>query len=988
MKRVFLIILLALPFTAHAQTWAELDSIGFYHYQYGRYKSAVDNWKLALTKAETDFGTESEQYATTLHAIGSVYMEAGRYDIALKYLLPALEVKEKVYGKESESYANTLNNLGSTTTYMGNYLEAEKYILEAKAIRQKLFGTESGDYSVSLNNLAYLYQMMSRYEDAEKLFIESIRIKEKTDGIKSEDYAQGVNNLGYLYQVMSRYSEAERLYLESAKIRKELLTDKHPDYAMSLSNLGVLYDELGSFDKSILLFEEAKAIIEGVFPKTHPDYGMVVNNLAAAYSGIHNYPMAEQYYLESVDIYRKTVGEKNPYYAMALSNLATLYNDQNKHSEAIAIYKKALPILDSTVGNQNPRYADMLVKLGVCYHELRMLPQADSCYSEALTIKIAAFGDTHHELAPLKNSMAGLYWNMNDIKKAREFFLNSVETFYSQLESQSTFLSETEMSKFLHENGYFIKSFYSFCHYNYQKDPTLISEMNKLYSAVNGKLLKNVNQLKLKIAQSTDSTLVNKYNEWHALKKNINKELSLPPKFRNEFVGDWEKKCVDLEKDLIRSSSSFQTNLKSKEKDWKEVQGQLKPDEAVIEFVSFSLNNGYDWVDSVMYSAIVIRPGDPQPLYVPLFEESHLEGLMTGDTIRTFANLLYTHAQVRNVEHHDIGYGDSLYKLIWKPLESYLTNVKHIYYSPSADLHTISHNAIPISDDQVLSDRFHLDRITSDHEFNSGLNETFQLSSINMFGGLVYDIDTTTLGKEKNKRTKVSNEFYSEDTDGSRGGSWNYLPGAKKEVESINEFLKKNKVKTVAYYGMEGREELIKKYDSKNCPSILHFSTHGFFFPDPGSTEKHTNNDHVFTTANNPLFRSGLILSGGNYVWKGNKPIDGVEDGILTAYEVSNLYLPSTKLVVMSACETGLGDIKRSEGVYGLQRAFKMAGVEYIIVTLWQVLDKETSEFMILFYQNLLTQKSIPLAFNATQNEMKNRYRDEPYKWAGFVLIK
>ncbi len=137
------------------------------------------------------------------------------------------------------------------------------------------------------------------------------------------------------------------------------------------------------------------------------------------------------------------------------------------------------------------------------------------------------------------------------------------------------------------------------------------------------------------------------------------------------------------------------------------------------------------------------------------------------------------------------------------------------------------------------------------------------------------------------------------------------------------------------------------------------------------------------------MIRSGLILAGGNHVWQGKPAISGMEDGILTAYEISQMNLSNTELVVLSACETGLGDIKGNEGVYGLQRAFKIAGVKYLIMSLWKVDDRATKDFMITFYQHWLEDKmTIPDAFRQTQKEMKAKVYGDPHKWAGFVLLE
>ncbi|RLD63697.1 MAG: CHAT domain-containing protein [Bacteroidetes bacterium] len=179
-------------------------------------------------------------------------------------------------------------------------------------------------------------------------------------------------------------------------------------------------------------------------------------------------------------------------------------------------------------------------------------------------------------------------------------------------------------------------------------------------------------------------------------------------------------------------------------------------------------------------------------------------------------------------------------------------------------------------------------------------------------------------------------------------------------------------------------------------------ATHGFFYPDPKEVQLEdsvieTETEIVFRGGSrgfgvnsfvensNPLMRSGLVFAGANDVWS-RQESDSTDDGVLTAQEVAHIDMRKTKLVVMSACETGLGDIKGSEGVYGLQRAFKMAGVDYMIMSLWQVPDKETEEFMTKFYKKLMKSNDIKQAFNETQKEMRTKY--DPYFWAAFVLIE
>lgn len=177
-------------------------------------------------------------------------------------------------------------------------------------------------------------------------------------------------------------------------------------------------------------------------------------------------------------------------------------------------------------------------------------------------------------------------------------------------------------------------------------------------------------------------------------------------------------------------------------------------------------------------------------------------------------------------------------------------------------------------------------------------------------------------------------------------------------------------------------------------PRILHIATHGYFFPDPkpsaaGFETSPTVDEPVFKRSEHPMIRSGLLLAGANHAWVTGKPLrPGLEDGVLTAYEISQMDLSKTELVVLSACETGLGDIQGNEGVYGLQRAFKIAGAKYLVMSLWQVPDFQTQELMTVFYQKWLTENMpIPDAFQAAQQLMRKKY-EHPYFWAGFVLVE
>ena len=181
--------------------------------------------------------------------------------------------------------------------------------------------------------------------------------------------------------------------------------------------------------------------------------------------------------------------------------------------------------------------------------------------------------------------------------------------------------------------------------------------------------------------------------------------------------------------------------------------------------------------------------------------------------------------------------------------------------------------------------------------------------------------------------------------------------------------------------------------EGDKSPTILHIATHGFFAPDPKREQKMDfqmlfGQPNRYSLADDPLLRSGLLMAGCNDAWTGKAVLPGEEDGVLTAMEVSNMNLYKTKLVVLSACETGLGDVKGREGVFGLQRAFRMAGVQYMLLSLWRIPDEETKEYMDLFYGSLVKANDITKAYHTAQDTMRERYPTEPEKWAGMVLVE
>ncbi|MFI5140370.1 MAG: CHAT domain-containing protein [Sphingobacteriales bacterium] len=331
---------------------------------------------------------------------------------------------------------------------------------------------------------------------------------------------------------------------------------------------------------------------------------------------------------------------------------------------------------------------------------------------------------------------------------------------------------------------------------------------------------------------------------------------------------------------------------------------------------------------------------------------------------------------------------DTLYDLVWRPMQPFLKGIKKVAISPAGLLNRIAFSALPSGNYKYLLDEYQIRQYGSSGEIAEQKNNNDRPKSGNnavLYGGILFD-QTDTKNTSKNLIAVTSSSLPYEVKRSISGRKWGPLPGTLKEVRDINKLLLDSHFSTKVITSSDATEESLKQL-SGHSPQILHLATHGFFLPDVAGKPGNLRNENgQLTFADNPLFRSGIIMAGANRVWCGGLAIEGKDDGILTAYEISNIDLSNTDLVVLSACETALGDIKGTEGVFGLQRAFKFAGVKEMLLSLWDIPDKQTSELMELFYANKLKGMPSYQALNFAQQIMRKKYA--PYYWAAFELIE
>jgi CHAT domain-containing protein len=485
-------------------------------------------------------------------------------------------------------------------------------------------------------------------------------------------------------------------------------------------------------------------------------------------------------------------------------------------------------------------------------------------------------------------------------------------------------------------------------------------------------LLESNSIFKKHIYETNNQLFIKLYEDLKSLRK-YNAKLTSEGSENIELISKLQHQTDSLDQLLSRKMSDYADYKKDYSLTWKDIQSNLNSNEAAIEFERYY--NDSD--SSYQYMAMLVKPADKYPQLVKLCTENELKQYSPQAD-------LY-----------------SLYDLVWKPLLPSLTNVKTIYYSPSGLLNNIPFQALYKKENgqiEYVMDKFTLYQLTSTRYLALDLKKKEQEPiepSIALFGGINYNDFPNAKVDTINYQSSEAASVFNRELDSTRTGA-SFLPGTKKEVETISDVLNAKQWQVAIFEGKNATENKIKSLSGKSSKAILHIATHGFAYPDKEEKRKDLafsmmRGNDKYKASDNPMIRSGLLFGGANMTWqgKGDSLLNTTnEDGVLTAYELSQLDLSKTKLAVLSACETGKGAIQCSEGTFGLKRALKLAGVDNMIVSLWKVPDDATMEMMTLFYTELANTKKPVSSFETAQKAMRIKYPNEPEKWAGFVFVR
>ena len=1005
----------------------------------GDFKQARLFYLEAIEHAKLTLGEDHLDYGSRINALAKVYEINGQYEDAMQLYNEAVLNAEKSVGKEHPEYIWRLFDLGRFFSVIDQYQNALTIYLNVYENLKKTTNEENPEYNVFLSDLGELYLKMDKQDKAYGLILEALENTLKHQGKEHYSYVYISTILADYYENTGDNDKAFQICKELKQYIEQNYEKGHLNHISILDRLSTLHENIGDYNQSLLYLEESLRFQENIC-KNCLDYYKILQRLSLLFIKLGQNEKALSILYECQDYIIKNFPDDPPILLRDIMNsIAWVYRNSGKFDEAEKKFKEVLYYIGNKLGEDHMDYGIALNNLGAFYKHTGQLDNSLYALLEALKNIEISVGTKHIEYGTATGNISEVYFLKGDLIKSKEYNQLQIENYQSQLPKSHEFYNwAIVMGSLINEgfgnldlalNSYkevknniinVLNESFNFMSENQKESfrikslPEIeiiqsffIRNLNELsYSAAieaydievstKGIILESSVQTRQAIISSGDETAIEKFEEWLQLRNILAQQYSKPLTVRRSDTSELEEKSEKTEAELSRISAAFRKGTALTNTSWKDVQSALQPNEVAVEFAAFNYYNNRKWTDSVLYVALVLRKEDKHPHLIPLFEQKQLDSLLTrnGGNDAGFVTSLYRGLTQVTLES-DKNIGKSLYELIWKPIEKYVNKGSVVYFTPAGSLHQISFAALPIDENSVLLDQYQLRQLSTTAKLvHSHKDDVLTPSSMVFFGGIEYNAtqeerlaQAETLQLKDNFSRALHQEL-------DRGNEdWNYLPGTLDEVNNIARIASDFKIPTKTFSNKEAQEERVKQMVDNQAPDVLHIATHGFFFPDPKQKKPDNfeivpKNENVFQTQNNPLNRSGLLFTGANYTWRGGQLYEGIEDGILTANEVSHLNLDKTRLVVLSACETGLGDIKGSEGVFGLQRAFKMAGVDYLIMSLWKVPDKETAEFMQKFYLNWFSGESIWKAFNDAQNFMKLQYPNEPYKWAAFVLVR
>jgi CHAT domain-containing protein len=929
------IFLLSVTHSVQAQKW--LDEVGKIVKKEGGKQAAVST--LALDSVDFQFAI-------------SVNENAGFFD-----------VKQK---KEGE--AKTMNFLfGSETTktpidiardkiktgigfYDGiwkNYKLAEMYFDSARMYLEAQSLTNEIMYLRALSNLGLVNLTQAKNAKANEYLIQTLEMSEKSLGKTSAAYIANLNNFAKLHQGLGNYNEAEIEFNEAIALNEKLFGDGMQK-AILLNNKAMLLQTVGRYGEAADLMKAAMTASSKGPKKTFSqsfDNRKFQANLAFIYQLSGKFTEAETQFLEIKKVFEARKQTGNAEYAGLLNQMGILYIQMGKPEKVEELLKKSKAVYKERFTEDNIYYAKVTNDLGNFYRMNARYEDAEKQLNKALNIRETLLGIKHPDYVRTQENLAILYWKTNKLEQAYMTYREVMDKTIEFINLYFPPMSEAEKTSYWDITAPRFQRFYSFALEASTSMDYVAQDFYDYQMATKALLLNSTSKVKESILKSNNEALIKDYLSWLDQKEQLARLYTLSKeelKQQKINLGELERTANATEKSLSEKSTEFSQGYSTQKTSYKQILGLLNDTEAVVDIIRVR-GFAQDFTTDSKYVALVLKKGSEMPKLVVMDNGADLE--------KKYAKF-YRNAVQQKVTD------DYSYEQYWSKIEKELIGKKLVFISPDGVYNQINLNTLKRPDEDYVINRYDLVIIGNSKD----------LIALKARKTVVPKKNAFLLGFPDYGTTEVP-----------------ALPGTKVEIDGISKLLKTSGYQVNQVMTKDATEKNIKALKG---PTLVHIATHGYFLQDAGEGEGSVFGVNAESASRNPLLRSGLVLAGAgkSITGTGGSDISSNDNGILTAYEAMNLNLEGTNLVILSACETGLGDIKSGEGVYGLQRAFQVAGADALIMSLWKVDDAATQMLMTNFYNSWIKLGNKQKAFKQAQLQLMAKYK-EPYYWGAFVMM-
>jgi CHAT domain-containing protein/Tfp pilus assembly protein PilF len=977
-----LIIEYAAKLTATSNQEIELVAEATRAYRFDVERKSADSRPQTYTIRFVTSHRASDQELWTYQAVryhyqASTLIAAGKYDEALAQEDRALALREKALGPESSAVASSLHQLGNIDHVKGNYPQAETALQRALTIRESTSGPESTDVFTLLVSLGGLYYDMGELDKAEQFMQRATVIQGKGLNLDQGRVIALFNNFALVYYAKGEYAAAEEDFERAITIEQQVFGSGDSKVADTLINLAALYQAMGDYLKMESTGQRALAIYEKVLDADNPDIGNTVLSLGNARYLRGDLEHAEPFYQRALHIYEKALGPEHPLVALALNNLAEVYHDRREFAQAEPRYLRSLAIREKKLGDLHSDVGQSLNNLGNLYRDQGDYGRAEQFYKRALATREKALGPEHPDVVSTLSNISLLYMDKGDFAEAQRFQSRAIAI--SERNTALNLSSGSERQKLAYLDS-LSEQLDRAVTLSVKLAPenaaagdlalaTVLQRKGRVQDVLSGSLVSLRRRLNLE-----DAKLLDRFNETTAQLSRL--VLAGPQQLtakefqqRNKELNEQRER---LEAEIARRSAAFRAQSQPVTID--AVRKALPDNAALLEFVSYRPLSPKGITAKERYGA-------PRYVVYVIRNQGEVRWRELGGTKEVDGAVQALRQALRNPQRKDT---EQLARIldatVMQPVRALLGDATQLLVSPDGELNLVPFAALVDEHGRYLIQRYSFTYLTSGRDLLR-----MQVARESKSGPLVvanpsFGEQATTVAVTPNSTSprSLTDAYFAP------------LAATENEARSIQTLFPDATVLT----GMKATETAVKQVAA---PRILHLATHGFFLSEPavlatasesvppavagGSrTQTAETGTNSGAASENPLLRSGLAFAGANL--RNGK----ADDGVLTALEASGLNLWGTKLVVLSACDTGVGEVRTGEGVYGLRRAFTLAGAESLVMSLWPISDFTTRTLMTSYYQNLKQGMGRGEALRQVQLDMlKKNPKLHPFYWANFI---